>query len=148
MIRVTTVWSPLARDSISTCGSWSEYLIALSIRLRKMISRSIGRARTSAGSTLELDDLGGQVIPHAGGAGARAEDFGQLDVAFGFDRLLVEPGGVEQVVDQVVEPLDVVEHEAVEIGLPLLVDVPPAERLQVELQRGDRAISARASRCR
>ena len=86
----------------------------------------------------QLDDLGGQVVSQAGGAGAGTQHFGQFDVAFGFDRLLIEPGGVEQVVDQGVEPLDVVEHEAIEIGLPLFVDVPPAERLQIELQRGDR----------
>ena len=63
------------------------------------------------------------MVSQAGGARAGTKDFGQFDVAFGFDRLLVEPCGVEQMVDQAVEPLDVVEHAAIEIGLPLFVDL-------------------------
>ena len=50
----------------------------------------------------------------------------------------VEPAGVEHLVDEVVEPFEVFEHEAVEIGLHLLAHLVAAERLQVEFHRRDR----------
>ena len=45
--------------------------------------------------------------------------------------LAIEPAGVEHLVDQVVEPLQVFEHETVEIDLQLLAHLMAIERLQV-----------------
>ena len=85
---------------------------------------SIGRARRMAGATSSAIVSQRQLVAQAGGFGAAAQHGRQLDVdQVGLDRLLVEPGRVEHVIDQRVEPLDVVEHEAIEIGLLLLGDV-------------------------
>ena len=53
--------------------------------------------------------------------GAAAQYFGKLDVDFVFGhRRLVQPGRVEHVIDQRIQSLHVVEHEAIEVGLLLL----------------------------
>ena len=103
------------------------------------MSRSTRRPRTDARLQVEADRVGGHAIVHAHRRRAVAQQLGQLDLFFilAVGTLGVQPSGVEHLVDQVVEPLQVFEHEAVEVGLQLLAHLVAAEGLQVELHRRD-----------
>ena len=58
----------------------------------------------------------------------------------GLQWLLVQPRGVEHMVNQRVKPLHVVEHEAIKVGLLLLAHRAAGQGLQVQLERGDRRL--------
>ena len=90
---------------------------------------------------IEVDRIGGYAIVHAHACRAASQQFIQRDVFILLARSIgLEPPGVEHLVDQVVEPLQVFEHEAVKVGLQLHTDVVAAEGLQVELHRCDRRL--------
>ena len=61
-------------------------------------------------------------------------------LAVGVDPPFFQPAGVEQLVDQAVEPVEVVDHAAVEVAALFLADLAAGERLQIELHRGDRRL--------
>ena len=137
-IRTITGPSPSRRRLTSTRGGEPAYFTALSIRLRKIDVQVDPPADDDARLQIEPHGVGRHAVVHADRRGAVAQQRRQVHVfLFALGPLGVEPAGVEHLVDQVVEPFEVFEHEAVEIGLHLLAHLMPAERLQVEFHRRD-----------
>lgn len=58
-------------------------------------------------------------------------------LAVGVDPPIFQTAGVQQLVNEAIEAVEIVDHAAVEAFALLLAHLPSAERLQVELHRGD-----------
>ena len=91
-----------------------------------------------AGLQVELDRVGRHAIAEADGPGAVLQQRPEQDVLHvGVGAADIEAARVQQLVDQPVQPVEVFQHELVEVGLFLLAHLAAVERLQVELHRGD-----------
>ncbi len=140
-IRTTAHPSGVTSRLTSTRGSAPAYFAALSMRLRKTISRSVHRGVDQAGPQVQRHDIRRQAIPRENLLHATLQQQIQLDVfAIFLGGRLFQMAGLQDVIDQVVEPLNVFQHVAVEGGLFAGADLAAVEGLGIELERRDRRL--------
>ena len=140
--RTTTWLAPSDSQGISTSGCCSSaYFRPLSIRLRKISSKIDRRCADNRRRQVEPDRLRRPLIRLTRRLGRRRNDLVQPHV-FGLraDAVFFQPGHVEQMIDELVEPLDILQHVLEErLLLGRRANASPIERLQIELQRRNRA---------
>ena len=98
-------------------------------------------AEHDARRRVKRNRLDRQAVPQADRGGAALQQFAQRNADYvGLDGNLLQTRRVEHVIDECIEPIEIFQHETVEVELLRLGDTPPAERLQIELERRDRAL--------